>query len=191
MIQSQMTLSCRTLTKEQLAKKTWTCKDPLCRTPHHQTPTGYHFTSSTSMLQNMRSCRQESSEHGFTMTLTPHHYTGVSPCQPEVPDPSPHQHQTTPLACFIVRSPPKDNSKRSHDSQHVNRHLKSHQRLAEDAAHALLSGSSCHSHPYLLKYRSPVQNPPQEPWEGHPPKTITLATMPPHQEDTTSHHISQ
>jgi hypothetical protein len=111
------------------------------------------------MLQDTRSCRQKISEHGSTMTLMPHHYMGVSLCQLEVPNLSPHQHLITPLACFVISSPPKDSIR----PLYVRRHQRLHQCLAEDIAYALLLAPLCCSHPYSLKCRSLAQNPPQEP----------------------------
>jgi hypothetical protein len=159
MIQSQTTLSCHHLTKKQLAQEMWTCKDPLCHTPHHQTPTGYHSIPYTSVPQDLRSCHQESSEHGSIMTLTPRQCTGASPHQPAIPDPSPHHHLIVPR--FVISSPPKDNTKKllgkglpklpDKGPQRSRQCLACH-RLAEDAAHALLLGASCHSHLYSLKF---------------------------------------
>jgi hypothetical protein len=154
MIHRQMTLSCQTLTKKQLAQEMWTCKDPLCHTPHHQTPMGYHFTPSTLMPQDMRPCHQQSSEHSSVTTLVPHQCIEVSPCQLAVPDPSPLYHLTVPH--FVVSSSPKGNTKKSLgkglQKPLIKGPRKSRHLLAEDAAHALLSGASCRSHPYSLKY---------------------------------------
>src|SRR5947208_1046604 len=111
MTQSQMTLSWRTLTKKQLAQEMWTCKDPMCHTPHHQIPMGYLSTPSTSAAKDMKQCCLESSEPGSTTTLMPLYYMGVSPPQPEALDPSPHQHQTTLLARFVISSLSKDSIK--------------------------------------------------------------------------------
>jgi hypothetical protein len=161
MTRSQMTLTCQTLTKKQLAQEIWICKNPLCHTPHHQTPTGYHSTPDTVTAQTTKSCHQQSSEHGSIMTLVPHQCTEVSPHQPAVPNPSPHHHLTVP--CFVISSQPKGDTKKSLRKRLqkplIKRLQKSCHLLAEDAAHALLSGVSCHSHPYSLKCRSPVQNP--------------------------------
>jgi hypothetical protein len=193
MIWSHTTLSWQTMTKEQLAKEMWTCKDLLCHTPHHQTPMGYPSTPGTLIAQDTKSCHQGSSEHGSTMTLMPHHYTEVSPHQLEVPDLSPCQHPIAPH--FVIRSPLKDAFRPLHTKRHQRLPTKGPQKsrhcLAEDAAHALLLGVLYRSHPYSLKYQSLVQSPPQELWEKHPLKTTTLATMPPHQEDITRHLISQ
>jgi hypothetical protein len=165
MIRSQMTLSCHLLTKKQLAQEMWTCKDPLCRTPHHQIPTGYCSIPSTSAPQGMKSCHQESSAHGSAMTQTPCHCMGVSPRQQGTPDLSPRHHLTVPR--FIVRSLPKGSTLSLHIRPLRKLPAKGPQKschhLAEDAAHALLSGASCRSHPYSLKYRSPAQSPPREP----------------------------
>ena len=147
----------------------------------------------------MKPCHTKSSEHGSAAILVPHQCTEVSPLLAEVPNPSLHQHLIILLAHFIVGSPPKGSTPPSHTrplQKLPDKGLqKSYQRLAchwlaEDAAHTLLSGVLCHSHPYSLRYRSPAQSPLQEPWEKHPQKTTSLAT-PLHQEDTTSHLISQ
>src|SRR5947208_9135616 len=83
---SLLTTSWKMLNQEQLVQETWTCKDPLCRKPHHQNPTGYPSTPSTFVPQDTRSYHRESSDSGFTVTLSLHPYTEANPHHQEAPD---------------------------------------------------------------------------------------------------------
>src|SRR5947208_11194643 len=78
---SLLTMSWKTLNQEQLAHETWTCKDPLCRRPHHQIPTDYHSIPNTWMSLDMKPCPRRSSDRGSTTILMPQPCTAVNLCQ--------------------------------------------------------------------------------------------------------------
>src|SRR5947208_621896 len=62
---SLLTTSWKTLNQEQLALETWTCKDPMCRTPHHQeSPMDYCFIPNMSTPRDSKSCPMQSSPPG-------------------------------------------------------------------------------------------------------------------------------
>jgi hypothetical protein len=80
-----LTMLWKTLNQEQLALETWTCKDPLCQVPHHQSP--YHQESpmdsrSTPSIvgsRTWRPCPQPSSKDGFGVIHLPHPCMAASP----------------------------------------------------------------------------------------------------------------
>src|SRR5438874_5842384 len=82
---SLLTMSWKTLNQEQLALETWTCKDPLCRVPHHQfpyrreSPTDSHSTPSTVRSHTLRPCPQPSSEDGYVAIHSPRPCMAASP----------------------------------------------------------------------------------------------------------------
>src|SRR5947208_11832894 len=82
---SLLTMSWKTLNQEQLALETWTCKDPLCRVPHHQSPyqqeslTDSRSTPSTVGSRTLRPCPQPSSEDGFAAIHSPCPCMAASP----------------------------------------------------------------------------------------------------------------
>jgi hypothetical protein len=160
---SLLTTSWKMLNQEQLAHKTWTCKDPLCRRSHHQIPMDYHSTLSMWKSLVIKPCPRQSSEHGSATIPTPQPCTAVSPHQQDIPALSPLPHLTVPR--FVVGSRPKDDTLRSPTRSSQRRPQMWHQQMARqqlaiEAAHALLSGVSYHSHPLSLKCRSPAKNPP-------------------------------
>src|SRR5947208_17040944 len=81
---SLLTTSWKTLNQKQLAHETWTCKDPICRRPHHLTPTGYLSTPSTSMSLDSKPCPRWSSEHSSATILTLQPCMGVSSRQLDI-----------------------------------------------------------------------------------------------------------
>jgi hypothetical protein len=156
------------LNQEQLALETWTCKDPLCRAPHHQSP--YHQESPMDSCsipgivgpRTLRPCPQPSSKDGFVAIHSPCPCMAASPLLVEGLDPYLRHPPTVPH--FVVRSPPKARTAPSHaqplrplpqKKPNMWRQHMAHQQLAVEAAHALLSGVSSHSHPSSLKCRSP------------------------------------
>ena len=169
---SLLTTSWKTLNQEQLALETWTCKDPMCRTPHHQeSPTDYRSTPSIVGPCTWRPCPQQSSEDGFVVIHSPCPCMAASPLLVEGLDQYLRHPPTVPR--FVVGSPPKARTAPSHARplqplpqkkpnkwrQHMAR-----QQLAVEAALALLSGViSNHSHPLLLRGRSPNQSDPRIP----------------------------
>ena len=150
------------------ALEMWTCKDPLCRTPHHQdrptyrqeSLTVYPFTQSMATSLDLKPCHTQSSPPGVVTIHAPQPCMAVSLRQQDTLVPSP-RHHPTPLR-FVAAPRPKATTLQSHIKlpqktfpmwrQHMAR-----QQLAVDAAHALLSGVSNHSHPSPLKCRSPVK----------------------------------
>jgi hypothetical protein len=164
---SLLTTSWKTLNQEQLALEMWTCRDPLCRAPHHQiphqspchkeSPTDSRSIPSIVGFHTWRPCPTQSSEDGSEATHSPHPCIAVNPPRVEGPDQYPRLHPTVPH--FVVGSPPKVRIAPSHARplrplpqkkpntwrQHMTR-----QQLATEAALALLSGViSNHSHPSL------------------------------------------
>jgi hypothetical protein len=153
-----LTTSWTTLNQEQLALETWTCKDPLCRVPHHQdrltyqqeSLTVYPFTQSMSASQDSKPCPTQNSPPGVVTIHAPQPCMAVNPRQQDTLAPSPHHHPTQPR--FVAAPRPKATILRSHVKlprktfpmwrQHMAR-----QQLAVDAAHALLSGVFNPSHP--------------------------------------------
>jgi hypothetical protein len=155
-------MSWRTLNQELLALETWTCKDPLCRSPHHLTPTGYHSTPSTETPWDSKSCPCQSSEHGSAMILMPQPCMAANLRQQDIPDLSLLPLLTVPR--FVAEPRLKATTLQLHvrsprKTFPMWRQQMARQQLAVDAAHALLSGVSSHSHPLSLKHRSLAQSP--------------------------------
>jgi hypothetical protein len=159
---SLLTTSWKTLNQDQLALEMWTCKDPLCRRPHHLTPMGYLSTPSTETSWDSKSYPTQSSPPGTVTIPTPQLCMEVSLRQQDTLALPPRHHPTAPR--FVDEPQPKATTLQSHVKSPRKtflmwrRHMAC-QQLAVDAAHALLSGVSSHSHPLSLKYRSPAQSP--------------------------------
>jgi hypothetical protein len=158
---SLLTTSWTTLNQEQLALETWTCKDPMCRTPHHQeSPTDYRSTPSMATPRDSKPCPTQNSPPGVVTIHAPQPCMAVSLRQQDTRDLSPHHHPTAPR--FVAASRPKATTLQSHVKlprktfpmwrQHMAR-----QQLAVDAAHALLSGVFNPLHPLSPRCQSPVQ----------------------------------
>jgi hypothetical protein len=164
---SLLTTSWMTLNQEQLALETWTCKDPLCRRPHHQSPMDYHSIPSIVGPCTWRPCPRQSSEDGSVVIHSPCPCMAASPLLVEGLDRSLYLYPTVPH--FTDASPSKAHTALSHArplrplpkrTSHTWRQQMARQQLAVDAAHAILSGVSSRLHPFSLKYRSPAQSPP-------------------------------
>src|SRR5947208_2947752 len=160
---SLLTTSWTTLNQEQLALETWTCKDPMCRTPHHQkNPTDYRSIPNTSTLWDSKPCPTQNSPPGVVTIHAPQPCMAVSLRQQDTLVPSPRHHPTAP--CFVAEPRPKVTTLQSHVKlprktfPMWRRHM-ARQQLAVDAAHALLLGVSNPSHPLSPRCRSPVQTP--------------------------------
>jgi hypothetical protein len=158
---SLLTTSWTTLNQEQLALETWTCKDPMCRTPHHQeSPTDYRSTPSMATPRDSKPCPMQNSPPGVVTIHAPQPCMAVSLRQQDTRDLSPRHHPTAPR--FVAASRPKATTLQSHVKlprktfpmwrQHMAR-----QQLAVDAAHALLSGVFNPLHPLSPRCQSPVQ----------------------------------
>jgi hypothetical protein len=155
---SLLTTSWKTLNQDQLALEMWTCKDPLCRRPHHQSPMDYCSIPSIIGPRTLKPCHQQSSEDGFVVIHLPRPCMAANPHQMDVLDQSLRHHPTVPH--FVVGSPPKARTAPSHarplrplpkKTPYTWHQQMACQQLAVDAAHALLSGVSSHLHPWSLK----------------------------------------
>src|SRR5947208_4451142 len=77
---SLLTTSWKTLNQEQLALETWTCKNPMCRTPHHQeSPTDYRSTPNTSTSRDSKPCPTQNSPPGVVTIHAPQPCMAASP----------------------------------------------------------------------------------------------------------------
>ena len=148
--------------RNQEALETWTCKDPLCRTPHHQdrptyrqeSLTVYPFTQSMATSLDLKPCHTQNSPPGAVTIHAPQPCMAVSLRQQDTLVPSPRHHPTPPR--FVAAPRPKATTPQLHVKlprktfpmwrQHMAR-----QQLAVDAAHALLSGVSNPSRPLSLR----------------------------------------
>src|SRR5947208_2486736 len=158
---SLLTTSWTTLNQEQLALETWTCKDPMCRTPHHQESLmDYRSIPSTLTPQDSKPCPVLNSWPGAATIPMPQLCMAVSPRQQNTLTPSPCHHQIAPR--FVAAPRPKATTLQSHIKlpqktfpmwrQHMAR-----QQLAVDAAHALLLGVSNPSRPLSPRCRSSAE----------------------------------
>jgi hypothetical protein len=166
---SLLTTSWKMLNQEQLALETWTCKDPLCRTPHHQLPyhqesqTDYPFTQSIPTPRDSKLCPTQNLQPGTATIHAPQPCMAVNLRQQDTLAPFPRHHPIAPR--FVAKPRPKAITLQSHVKLPQKtfliwrRHM-AHQQLAVDAAHALLLGVSSHSRPLSPKCRSPAPNPP-------------------------------
>jgi hypothetical protein len=159
---SLLTTSWKTLNTDQLALEIWTCKDPLCRRPHHQSPTDYHSIPSIIGPHTWRPCLRQSSEDGFEVIHSPRPCMAANPLLVDTLNQSLRHHPIVPR--FANASPLKARTAPSH-ARPLRPLLKRtsymwRQQVAVDTAHAILSGVSSHLHPFSLKYRSPAQSPP-------------------------------
>jgi hypothetical protein len=162
---SLLTTSWKMLNTDQLALETWTCKDPLCQRPHHQSPMGYHSIPSTVGPHTLKPCHQQSSKGGFAVIHSPCPCMAASPLLVEGLNQSLCSHPIVPH--FVIGSPLKAHTAPSHarplwplprKTPHMWRQQMAHQQLAVDAAHILLSGVSTHLHPLSLEHCSLAQS---------------------------------
>src|SRR5947208_14108945 len=110
---SLLTTSWKMLNQEQLALETWTCKDPICQTPHHQeSPMDYRSTPSIVGPRTLRPCPRQSSEDGFVAIHSPRPCMAASPLLVGGLDQYLRPHPTVPH--FVVGSPPKARTAPSH-----------------------------------------------------------------------------
>src|SRR5947208_11023829 len=110
---SLLTTSWTTLNQEQLALETWTCKDPMCPTPHHQeSPTDYRSIPNTSTLRDSKPCPTQNSPPGVVTIHAPQPCMAVSLHQQDTPAPSPRHHLTAPR--FVTEPRPKATTLQSH-----------------------------------------------------------------------------
>jgi hypothetical protein len=160
---SLMTTSWKTLNQEQLALETWTCKDPMCRTPHQQgSPTDYHSIPNTPTSWDLKPCPTQNSPPGGATIHMPQPHMAVSLRQQDTPALSPRHHPTPPRYVAVFRpkaSTPQSHVKLPQKTFPMWRRHMARQQLAVDAAHALLLGVSSPSHPLSPKCQSPVQKP--------------------------------
>jgi hypothetical protein len=162
------------LNQEQLTLETWTCKDPLCRVPHHQVPhqspcqqgslTDSRSTQNTIGSHTLRPCPRESSEDGYAAIHSPRPCMAASPLLVEGLDQYLRHPLTVPL--FVVGSPPKARTAPLHarplrplpqKKPNTWRQHMARQQLATEAALALLSGASSHSHLSSPRCRSSAE----------------------------------
>src|SRR5947208_1524129 len=156
--------------RNQEALETWTCKDPLCRVPHHhdrptyrqESLTVYPFTPSMGTSRDSKPCPTQNSPPGVVTIHAPQPCMAVSLRQQNTLVPSPRHHPTPPR--FVAAPRPKATTLQSHVKlprktfpmwcQHM-----ACQQLAVDAAHALLLGVSNPSHPLSPRCRSSAETP--------------------------------